>query len=144
MVKKSITGMKILYKTPLGETGCSGNHFLFTGCLSIQFFDSPPFPNTVSQAAFGYLPLTVQHLCDLRDAIPHHWSTNASHPTPYLGKQRISLGVAIILSMCLCPHTQLDCNQFAITPRFVFIHVKTGKVLLVVKTLIKSLGQQPQ
>ena len=29
-----------LYKTPLGETGCLGNPF-FTGCLSIQFFDSP-------------------------------------------------------------------------------------------------------
>ena len=31
-----------LYKTPLGETGCLGNpYFLFTGCLSIQFFNSP-------------------------------------------------------------------------------------------------------
>ena len=33
------------YKTPLGETGCLSNpYFLFTGCLGIQFFDSPPFP----------------------------------------------------------------------------------------------------
>ena len=31
-----------LCKTPLGETGCLGNpYFLLTGCLSIQFFDSP-------------------------------------------------------------------------------------------------------
>ena len=30
--------------TPLGGTGCLGNpYFLFTGCLSIQFFDSTPF-----------------------------------------------------------------------------------------------------
>ena len=27
-------------KTPLGETGCLGNPY-FTGCLSIQFFNSP-------------------------------------------------------------------------------------------------------
>ena len=30
-----------LSKTPLGETGCLGSScFLFTGCLSIQFFGS--------------------------------------------------------------------------------------------------------
>ena len=38
-----------LNKTPLGEIGCLSNpyflfNFLFTGCLGIQFFDSPPFP----------------------------------------------------------------------------------------------------
>ena len=34
-----------LNKTPLGETGClSNSYFLLTGCLGIQFFDSPPFP----------------------------------------------------------------------------------------------------
>ena len=66
----------------------------FTGCSSIQFFHSPPFPNsppppppppplkTVIEAARGYLPLTVQSLCDLRDAMPRHWSPSASHPTP--------------------------------------------------------------
>ena len=61
---------------------------------------TPPFLYTVSQTTFGYLLLTVQHLCDLQDAIPHHWP-----PNPYLGKQTISLGVAIILSMYLRPHT---------------------------------------
>ena len=60
------------------------------------------------------------------------------HPHSYLGKQKIFLGVAVILSMCLCPHTWLDCNQFAITPRFIFMHVKTAKVLRVVKTFIKK------
>ena len=35
--------------TPLGETGCLSNpYFLLTDCLGIQFFDSFPFPNTVS------------------------------------------------------------------------------------------------
>ena len=43
-----------LNKTPLVETGCLSNpYFLLTGCLGIQFFDSPPppptpFPNKVS------------------------------------------------------------------------------------------------
>ena len=38
-----------LNKTHLGETGCLGSpYFLLTGCSDIQFFDSLPFPNTVS------------------------------------------------------------------------------------------------
>ena len=60
------------------------------------------------------------------------------HSHSYLGKRRISLGVTIILSICLCSHTQLDCSQFTITSRFVFIHVKTLNILLMVKTLIKK------
>ena len=103
MVKKGTTGMTILYKTPLGEARCSGNHFLFHGCLSIQFFVHSSFPNTVR------LPLvTYPYLCSTcvtYGSMPHHWSPSAHHPTLYLGKQRIFLGVAIILSMCLCPHT---------------------------------------
>ena len=54
---------------------------LFTGCSSIQFFNSPPFPNTVTQDTFGTLPLTVQYLCDLKDAMPHHCSLSTSNPT---------------------------------------------------------------
>ena len=72
--------------------------------------------------------LTVQPLRDLRKAMPQQSSPDASHPsfipwmlriwesvfypqefftlhTLYLGKQRISPGVAIILSMCFCPRT---------------------------------------
>ena len=71
-----------LNKTPLGETGCLSNpYLLLTDSSGIQFFDSLPFPNTVSYAAFGYLHLTVQHLCDLQDAMPCHSSQSASHPT---------------------------------------------------------------
>ena len=66
------------------------------------------------------------------------------HSHSCLGKQRISLGVTIILSICLCSHTQLDCNQFTVTSRFVFIRVKTLNILLVVKTLIKNIEQQSQ
>lgn len=35
--------------TSLKETECLGNpYFLVTGCLDIQFFNSPLFPNVVS------------------------------------------------------------------------------------------------
>ena len=53
----------------------------FTGCSSIQFLNSPHSPNTVSEVAQGYLPLTVQPLCDLQDAMPRHRSPSATHPT---------------------------------------------------------------
>ena len=76
--------MKILYKIPLEETGCSGKPYFLTGCLNIQFFDSPPFSHTVSQATFGYLLHTGQDLCVLRDAMPHHWSPSASPLPTYL------------------------------------------------------------
>ena len=55
--------------------------FFFTGCSSIQFFNSPPFSHTISQNTFGTLALTVQYLCDLQDARPCHWSPSTSHPT---------------------------------------------------------------
>ena len=38
---------------------------VFTGCSRIQFLNLPLSPDTVSEAAQGNLPLTVQHLCDL-------------------------------------------------------------------------------
>ena len=39
--------------------------------------------NPVSEASISTLPLNVQHLCDLWDAIPHHWLPDAYQP-PYL------------------------------------------------------------
>ena len=50
----------------------------FTG---IQFFNLPPSPNTVSEAARDYLPLTVERLCDLQGTMSRHWSPSAYHPT---------------------------------------------------------------
>ena len=47
---------------------------LFTGCSSIQFFNLPPFPNTVSWTTIGSFLLTVQSLCELQYTMPHHWS----------------------------------------------------------------------
>ena len=43
---------------------------VFAGSSSIQFFYSTGFPNKVSQTTFGTLTLTVQHLCNLQDAMP--------------------------------------------------------------------------
>ena len=44
-----------LKKTPLRETGCLSNpYFLLTGCLGIQFIDSPPFPDAVRLTMVTY------------------------------------------------------------------------------------------
>ena len=85
---------------------------VFTGCSSIQFFNSPHSLNTVSEAAQGNLPLTMQHLCDLGNTMLLHCSPSASHPNPCLGKQRISLGVGSILWMYLCPHTKHASHRY--------------------------------
>ena len=46
---KTLAKPKNFNKTPLRETGCLGTpYFLLTGYLGIQFFVSPPYPNTVS------------------------------------------------------------------------------------------------
>ena len=58
--------------------------------------------------------------CELRDTMPCHWSLILLPRN-----RRIFIGVAIILSICL--HS----------------HVNTAKVVLVVKTLIKNIEQQP-
>ena len=52
-----------------------GQSLEFTGCTCIQFFNSPPFlnslpsPNTLNEAAPGHLTLTVQCLCNLQEAM---------------------------------------------------------------------------
>lgn len=46
-----------------------------------RFFIQLPFLNTVSQATHGTLLPTAQHLCDLWDAMPRHWSPSTSNPT---------------------------------------------------------------
>ena len=97
-------------KTPLGETGCLGNpYFLFTGCPSIQFFDSPPFFNTVSQATCGYLLLTEQHMCDLCDVMPCHWSPDTSY-SPFTASATDLLEHFLTLRRFL-PYTPTCCFQ---------------------------------
>ena len=91
---------------------------VFTGCSSIQFFNLPSSPTAVSQGAWCNLPLTVQHLCDLWDAMPLHWSPSAFHPNSCLGQQRISLGVTSILSMFLCSHALFTTHKKVLLGRF--------------------------
>ena len=132
------SNLYIFYKTPLAETECFHNPY-FIYWLPKHLYKYLIHPNTVSQATYGYLPLSLQHLCDLQDTMPRHWLPGVSHPNPILGKWRTSLVVAIILSVCLCSHSQLDCNQFVIHLKFEFIHVNIVKVLLVVKNLMKNI-----
>ena len=54
---------------------------IFSCPLQASSFLIHSFINTVSQATFGYLLLTVQHVCDLQDTMAGHWSLGASHPT---------------------------------------------------------------
>ena len=94
-----------LNKTFFGETGCLGNpYFLLTGCLGIQFFNSPPFS----------LWLPTPHCAApmwLRGRYTMSLVTRCFPPNPYPGKQRISLEVTSILSMCLCSHTKFASHQ---------------------------------
>ena len=63
----------------------------------------------------GYLWLPTPHCCStcVTYRMPLHKSSyQMLHP--YLGKQRIALGVTSILSMRLCSHTLLDYNQLII------------------------------
>ena len=84
---------------------------LFTGCSIIQFLCRLPFQNIFSHDAFDTIPLTVQYLCDLQDAMPHYWSPGTSYPTllrktedfPTRGKYRKDVPL---------PNPQLTCNQF--------------------------------
>ena len=80
---------------------------VFFECSSIQFLIHsllvrPPF-------------VTYHSLCCARVtyAMSCHTiqSPGTSHPNLDLEKQKISLGVKIILSICCFPHTQFSCNQ---------------------------------
>ena len=101
--------------------------FCLFECIGIQFFNS----------------LT----CDLRDAMSrqrsltliHMWLTGMpcharGHSHSYLGKQRISLG----WQACALPTYLAWLQPINYNFRFVYIHVNIGKLLLVIKTLIKK------
>ena len=100
-----------LCKTPFGETGCLDN---LCFCLLVAYASSFLIHPTQSVR----LPMVITPHCAAPVWLTGHYTvplvTRCFPPNPYLGKQRISLGVAIILSICLCSHTWLDCNQFSI------------------------------
>ena len=77
--------------------------FFFFECLGIKLFLRNP-----SHSQLGYLWLPTPQCAVPMWLTGHyagHWSPGTSHPNPYLGKWRISLGMIGILSMCLRPHT---------------------------------------
>ena len=99
-------------KIPLGETGCLCIFFFFWGhffsfffeCLGIQFFYSPLLFISLTQSVrlptpYGYLPLTVQPLCDLQDVMPCHWSPGASHPSPLTSSLNLLWAVVRFLDL---------------------------------------------
>ena len=100
---------------------------VFFECIGIQFFNSLTCDLRMPCHARGHLHSLT---CDLRT--PCH-ARGHLHSHSYLGKQGISLGVTIILSMCLW------LQPIHYNSRFRFMHVNIGKLLLVVKTLIKKI-----
>ena len=93
-----------LNKTPLGETVYLSNLYYL---LAAQASSSLIHP--LSQTQSVRTSLVPYHLlCSTcvtngtpYHAIGHHVLTTQ----PFLGKQRVSLGVASTLRMCLCPHS---------------------------------------
>ena len=94
------------------------NPFFYFECIGIQFFNSLTY--------------------DLRDIMPRQKSL-----TLIPREAEHSLGVTINLSICLCTHSQIDCNQFTIILGLHLYMSILEKLLLVVKTLIKNIEQQP-
>ena len=70
-----------LTKTPLGKSGCLSSLYYLPAAQGSRFLIHLSFPNTVSRDIFGTLPLTVQYSCDLRKAMPRHWSPSTCHST---------------------------------------------------------------
>ena len=126
---------------PLRETGCLGNLYAYVLVALASRFLIHPY--LVSQVTSGYLLLTVQHLCNLRDAMTRPLVTRYFPPNLYLGKQRISLVVAMILVIFLCSHTQLECNQFAITLNL-YLKVVCIKSFACGEDFDKNIEKQPR
>ena len=135
-------------KTPLGETGC------------LSIFGPPPrFTCTlpwllrlvkVSTSSELYPDMRLFFLFECLGTQFFNSHSHVTYGTPCharghshscLGKQRIFIGVAIILNMCLCSHAQLDCNQFTIILHL-YLCMSRLEVLLVVTTLIKNIELQ--
>ena len=143
-------------KTPLGETGCLS---YFLGYLSMlpalhpSFSDLWRSPALISTTtgfgcllfliiqAFSFLihPLFLSPLF-----LPCHASDQKGLPMRPLPRKVEDFPRGCNHSKHMPQLTYLAWLQpYRHNPRFAFIHAKTGKVLLVVKTLIKNIKQQP-
>ena len=50
------------YNFAINKTSLGEQPLVFTGCSIMHIFNSTPSPNTISEAARGSLPVTVQPL----------------------------------------------------------------------------------
>ena len=135
-------------KTSLGETGCLsifGPPPRVTGTPSwllrpMKFSTSSElYLNMRLYFLFGMLRHSVFfRTCDLRDAMPRQWSITL------LPREAEDFPRGGNHSKHMLLFTYLVWLQPVYhNPRFVFIHVNTVKVLLLVKTLIKNIEKQP-
>ena len=114
-------GMPKINKTPLGETGCMTIFCATTLCHRHSTLASQTHEGLHQlwallqhKASFFFECLGIKFF-NLQSHVTYRMPCHArGHPHSCLGKWRISLGVAIILSICLCSHAQLDCSQFTI------------------------------
>ena len=108
----------VTYGTLCHARGHLHYHMWLTGCYAMPEVthtlapsaSQPTFPPSFLPPAFNVIPLTsVSYRQVFRPILYFQPSSSQSDsrlcPNPYLGKQRISLGVTVILSICLCPHT---------------------------------------
>ena len=80
-MKLSYKTFYTLNKTLLRKNGCFSNLYYLVAAQTSIILIHHRFLNTVIQDTFGILPLTLQYLCDLQDAMPLHLSSSTSHPT---------------------------------------------------------------
>ena len=125
-------------KTPLGEIGCLGNpYFLLTGCLGIQFFDSPPSPTQPTRLSL----VTYPSLCStcMTYRTPCHSIGHQVVPTQPLPREAEDFPRGGKHSKHVPLLTYLARLQPVINNlRPIFKHVKIKDNLLVVKNLIKK------
>ena len=100
-----------LNKIPLRETGClSSLYYLLATQESIFLIHSFFGTHSVSKRLVPCHSLCSN--CVTYGMLCHAIGHQICPTKTFLEKQKISLGVAGILKMCLCPHSYLTCNQF--------------------------------
>ena len=114
-------------KTPLGES-----------CLSIQFFYSP-LTQSVRPPMFTYPSLSCT--C-VTYKTPCHTIGHQALPTQPLSREAEDIPRAANHSKLMLTHLAWW-QPICYNSKFVFKHVKTEKVLLVVKTFIKNIERLP-
>ena len=100
-------GSSDLWRFPsaLSSTPNTFDCLLFLIVQTSSFFIHPPFPTQSVRLPLVTYPSLRSTCVTYRTPCALPAVARCFLPNPYLGKQRITLGVARILSMCLCSHT---------------------------------------